>query len=128
VKLMQALVAQNQGLTETISGSMEISREAAVVISRSVVDLQFQDRATQRLQNVIDALSTLQAALESMQADSAGASGLPDGTPDEAWLRGLIAQRSLGEMRERFIATMLLDGEVLAEAPAAAASGDVELF
>jgi methyl-accepting chemotaxis protein len=128
VKLMQALIAQYQGLTQTISGAMEISREAATVISRSVVDLQFQDRATQRLQNVIDALSTLQAALESMQSDSAAASGLPDGAPDEAWLRGLIAQRSLGEMRERFIAAMLLDGEVPPEAPAVAASGDVELF
>jgi methyl-accepting chemotaxis protein len=128
VKLMQALIAQYQGLTQTISGAMEISREAAAVISRSVVDLQFQDRATQRLQNVVDALSTLQTALESMQTASAEASGLPDGTPDEAWLRGLIAQRSLGEMRERFIAAMLLDGEVPPEAPAAAESGDVELF
>lgn len=128
VKLMQALVAQYQGLTETIAGSVEISRAAAATISRSVVDLQFQDRATQRLQNVVEALATLQAALESMQANSADASGLPDGMPDEAWLRGLIAQRSLGEMRERFIATMLLDGEVPPETPAAADSGDVELF
>ncbi|MBL8699077.1 MAG: hypothetical protein JNK67_11930 [Alphaproteobacteria bacterium] len=130
VKLMQALIEQYKGLTETVAGAMEISRESSALISRSVVDMQFQDRATQRLQNVVDALSTLQAALESMQETSASSSGLPDGTPDEAWLRSLISQRSLGEMRERFIAAMLLDGVAPPEAaPAAAAdSGDVELF
>lgn len=126
--LMQALLDQYRSLTETVSGAMTLSREASGLISRSVVDMQFQDRATQRLQNVVDALTTLQAALESMQSKSATASGLPDGEPDEAWLRGLIAQRSLGEMRERFISTMLFDDAAGSKAPAAQASGDVELF
>jgi hypothetical protein len=128
VKLMQALLGQYKGLTASMSDAMEISREASSVISRSVVDMQFQDRATQRLQNVVDALATLEAALAGMQETSSDRSGLPDGVPDEAWLRGLIAQRSLGEMRERFITAMLLDGVAPAQAPAVQESGDVELF
>jgi methyl-accepting chemotaxis protein len=128
VTLMQALLAQYKGLTVSLGDAMQISREASAVISRSVVDMQFQDRATQRLQNVVDALATLEAALEGMQELSANRSGLPNGVPDEAWLRGLIAQRSLGEMRERFITAMLLDGVAPAEAPAVQQSGDVELF
>jgi methyl-accepting chemotaxis protein len=128
VKLMQALLAQYKGLTVSLGDAMQISREASAVISRSVVDMQFQDRATQRLQNVVDALATLEAALEGMQESSASRSGLPNGVPDEAWLRGLIAQRSLGEMRERFITAMLLDGVAPPEAPVVQQSGDVELF
>ena len=85
VLLMQAILGQYRSLTDTVSGAMTLSREASGLISRSVVDMQFQDRATQRLQNVVDALSTLQAALESMQGKSATTSGLPDGESDEAW-------------------------------------------
>ncbi|ALK08298.1 methyl-accepting chemotaxis protein [Blastochloris viridis] len=126
--MMQCLVEQNGRfatvLQETAIASERITRE----VSGAIVDMQFQDLAKQRLDNVSGALTSLADAIV------ATTPATPDAAvpPAAAWAHQMIASCTLSEVRNR-LSERLLDRPAEAApakaAPATAAdSANVELF
>lgn len=138
--LMQCVVEQNASFSTVLSQSGELASEISEDISGMVVSLQFQDRTKQRLQNVVDTMSALAIGIGDVQRqtqENSTVHSVPI-TIDEDWVRHIIGELSLGEMRSRFVSAFLMgDGELISgideavEENVAAdreASNDVELF
>lgn len=120
-------------VADTSAAAGTISRE----IGSIVTGLQFQDRAKQRLEHVVDTLSVLSDALGTLKADTARvrADAIADPAAQAAWLKEILGRFKLGEMRERFVAAMFdgrpAPGLELADAQKPAAKSDdtdVEFF
>jgi len=126
--MMNGLVAQNSAVTQALERTADASRRIGDDISASIVGMQFQDRAKQRLDNVSGALATLgSAAGEVTRAVPPSARA-----PDEAvrWrVAGQVrASFTLGEMRDGYARSLGLDGAAAAPSPTSSDGGDIELF
>jgi len=135
-RLKQLIAAMHQRdrvvgglIAETKQGASDISG----TIASLVMGMQFQDRTKQRLEHVIDTLQVLGDALHELQDDTHRTQ--PDAREDTeaqvAWLKGLLARCTLGEVRQRFVAG-LLDGRPEPEPDGKHGgddrTGDIELF
>ncbi len=139
-KLMQCIVDQNVSFATALMCSGELAEEITGDISGLVTSLQFQDRTKQRLQNVVDTLSALSAGLDEVQRDTQENVATLVGpiAIDEDWVRHIIGDLTLGEMRARFVSSMLLgDGKTTSNVGGGSdedmaahrqASDDIELF
>ena len=141
--LMQSIEAQNEKFEAALEASDTLSKDVSRDIATVITSLQFQDRTAQRLQSIMDVLALLNKAVQKLQSESG-----PDGRSpvqavelDEAWYDDIIDQLTLGEMRKRFLSSMVRqekpedpeaspDGEDDGEAVVAhsQASNDIELF
>ncbi len=115
--------------------------EPSEQIAAIVTGLQFQDLATQRIAAINDSLAVLNAGLEALeiriraQIPPEGSAMAPREGPRE-WLNPLFDRFTLGEMRERFVRKLLLEGTALDENGALdvdagrgdSSDGDIELF
>ena len=131
-QLIVALLQRNDQIGSLVA---EASREAGGIstdISRMVVNMQFQDRTKQRLENVVDALSVIIDGLRDLSVKTDGISPTEkDAAGQIEWLKRLAARYTLGEMRERFITRVLEGRAAEAEKPEAdepSDPGSVELF
>jgi methyl-accepting chemotaxis protein len=136
--MMKSLVEQNERMSNVLQQSATNAEEIANNVSAAIVGMQFQDRTKQRLENVNDVLKVLAGTLEDMRADTANL--VPpqkiENDVDHAWLHRMIAQCTLGEMRERFVEKILMPSEARAHEPdkdrtengARSEDGGVELF
>jgi methyl-accepting chemotaxis protein len=99
--------------------------------------LQFQDRTSQHLAHVIEALGTLGEAGAALRQSTHDATpgAFNEGEIDRAWLDRLVEKQTLGAVRKRFLAQLV--GDTPADEPAvepehesgsAAAGGDIDLF
>jgi len=136
-KTMESLVQQTYHfhavLTDTADSSSDISR----TISRTVTGMQFQDLTKQQLEHVNDSLTVMAAGLDDLTQRTEAASAVPL-TPEfpQRWLDHLLERFTLGEIRERFVRRVLLEGTaldtagVMEPAPQHADTdgGDIELF
>lgn len=133
--LMSALINRSDNLSSIVSDAV---REAALIsadVDGMVTGIQFQDRTRQRLEHVVDTLQVLGQALEEIKGRTAAV--VPDlsGEPgsDVEWVKGLLDNIKMSELRARFVA-QVLDGKQLSEIADASAhdvpsvSGSVELF
>lgn len=116
------IVGEAAGAAEAIAGE----------IGSIVTGMQFQDRATQRLQHVVDTLDFLGEVVRDLaQRTRAGAPGLQvEDVPNLATLKELLQRFTLSEVRDRFVAGVV-GGRGAEPAPERAAEGDtgsVELF
>ncbi|WP_421782236.1 methyl-accepting chemotaxis protein [Kiloniella litopenaei] len=137
-KIMTCLIERNESFSQTIQNSASNSDNMTRQVSEMITGIQFQDRTSQRLGNILDALKILSEAGEEMKAKTEEQVG-EEITPelDREWLNQLINGFHLGEMRERFIMHALYDEEDPTNTEASSSEGndssqededDIELF
>ena len=120
--------------------TVEEARRAEDIVADIVQGIQFQDRTSQRLQHVADTLTIIGATLGEMERDTVERlSGMLSPRPDVDidWLHGIVSRYTLGEVRERFVEKLLLDGVIpdaetlgidTEDDPDSLREGDIELF
>lgn len=133
-QLITAVRARDAQIEPVIGEASRAARDISNNISGLVQGIQFQDRTTQRLQHTVDALSFMKEASASMAERTQSA--LPDLDVGEerilASMQALMKRFTLGEVRDRFVASVLAGEEPapLQDDTSVATSnaGDVELF
>jgi methyl-accepting chemotaxis protein len=125
--VIHGMMAQNAAMAETLEEARTAARAIDEVVGQLVTGTQFQDRATQHLTHVIEALQALGEATGSLQAESLEAIPTLETGPDaeNGLIRSLLDRPSLSAVRQRFLARLLDD---TAPPPPAAEAGDIELF
>ena len=125
--VLAGLGAQNDAMTAVLAESSAASDEIAGTVAGLVTGAQFQDRASQHLAHVSDALEAVGTMADSLgEATREAVPGVaaPDGA-DHALIETLLAGQTLSAVRRRFLDRLEGGHSALAEADAA---GDVELF
>jgi methyl-accepting chemotaxis protein len=134
LEVLLAGLVQRGSVVEKIVA--EAVTEAALIsadVDGMITGLQFQDRARQRLEHVVDTLSVIGEALEENKRNTTSvAPELLELAPaDLGWVTGLLDRFTMSEMRARFAAE-LLSGAPAAEAHRNASpadtNGSIELF
>jgi methyl-accepting chemotaxis protein len=121
-----------------VGAIIEETARAAGDISSNIVSIvtgmQFQDRTKQRLEHVVDALHVLGDGLVELRRETGAerSDAAVDTASQVEWLKTLLARCTLGEVRERFVAS-LLEGQApsVSEESAEAGleqTGEAELF
>lgn len=125
--VLAGLVAQNGAMTAVLAESSAASDEIAETVAGLVTGAQFQDRASQHLAHVSDALEAMGAMVEGLDtATQAAAPGVAAAEgADQALIGSLLDGQTLSAVRRRFLDRLEGGRSELAEADAA---GDVELF
>jgi methyl-accepting chemotaxis protein len=134
LEVLLAAMVQRGGVLENIVA--EAVKEAGLIsadVDGMITGLQFQDRARQRLEHVVDALSVIGEALEENKRTTASvAPQLLELAPaDLGWVAGLLDRFTMSEMRARFAAELLRgtpDAETHRHASPDDAKGSIELF
>ncbi len=133
--LLRALVKRNGHLEVIVGDAVTEAAEISADVDAMVTGLQFQDRARQRLEHVVDTLQVIDQALEQIkQSTTAAVPELLDvADPDTGWVKNLLARYTMSEMRERFVAQILdgtpLDGiDVAPDQGGPSSTGSIELF
>lgn len=108
-ELMQSVMAQNEKFEAALEASDALSKDVSRDIATVITSLQFQDRTSQRLQGILDVLTLFNRAVQKLQSesDSDGNEPLQAVAPDQSWYQEIIDQLTLGEMRKRFLASMI---------------------
>jgi methyl-accepting chemotaxis protein len=133
-QLVAAVRARDEQIAPVIDEASRAARDISQNISGLVQGIQFQDRTTQRLQHTVDALTFMKEASASMAERTQSAiPGLEVGEERiMSSMQELLKRFTLGEVRDRFVASILAG-----EAPqpledtasvSTANAGDVELF
>ncbi|MDF1719893.1 MAG: methyl-accepting chemotaxis protein [Minwuia sp.] len=133
--MMQDLIAQNGNLVDALGQTGALTKDISGDVSRLVSSIQFQDRASQRLQSIKETLLSVVDAGEELRAvaDPIAEDLGIEWEIDETWLREVISQRSLSEVRERYVMSLLSEDGPDASIDVAPSSdadgdGDIELF
>lgn len=133
-QLMDAVRMRDQQVAPIIEDAARAAQGINENISHLVTGIQFQDRTSQRLQHAIDALNFMREASQSLSEQTQTL--LPDVTIEEdrvvASMQSLLKRFTLGEVRDRFLST-ILSGEQpepigAQDATSTANQGEVELF
>ncbi|HAJ48209.1 MAG TPA: methyl-accepting chemotaxis protein [Alphaproteobacteria bacterium] len=134
---LTSLIEALQVRDDEVGGIVAEAATAAADISRDigtmVTGIQFQDRAKQRLQHVVDTLAFLREALTDLRERTAERA--PDlnasDVPNLDSLKDLLKRFTLSEVRDRFVASVI-EGKPMADEPREAKqdadTGSVELF
>lgn len=135
---MGQLADKNDRLHDAIRQSAASVDKISDDVSSAITAMQFQDRTKQRLENISDTLATLGEVIRGMQKQTESQTAISDvDVNNEGWIKDLINNRTLGEVRERFVRHILLDepenagvgaGTGLDTPGEAATDNDVELF
>jgi len=136
-KTMVSLVDQTHHFESVLTAASASSSEISRAIGQMITSMQFQDLTKQQLEHVNDSLQVIEAGLDELSQQTHDA--LPPGTeiplPNQ-WLDHLLGRFTLGEIRQRFVRRLLLEGTALDTYGALDAGhgqtessfGDVELF
>ena len=122
------MILQNEALSAVLAEALAASGGMAETIARLVTGAQFQDRTTQHLTHVVEALGALgeaTAALQRETRDSVPALA-PEARIDAALLQRMLDRQTLSSVRQRFLARLLDDRGATVDA--GDTGGDVELF
>ncbi|WP_423868267.1 methyl-accepting chemotaxis protein [Bradyrhizobium sp.] len=131
--LLGALLQRGNVVEDIVAEAVSEAGLISADVDGMITGLQFQDRARQRLEHVVDALSVISEALEENKRNTASvAPELLELAPaDLGWVTGLLDRFTMSEMRARFAAE-LLTGAPGAEPHRDAGPGDtngsIELF
>jgi len=127
-KLMGGLNDQHQHFSEVLREAARASNNISDTVSQLVTGIQFQDRAKQHMEHVIDTLQVLERAVQELQQQVR--TTVPDlswsGGINEDWLREIVDGYRLADLRKRFVARVLLDQQ--AETVLDEDTGSIELF
>ncbi len=130
--ILDSVVTQNGAIAEILKQTAASSQQTEQSVSGAIVEMQFQDRVMQRIQNVNGALAVIGRSTALAAESQPGLPDAPAGEPAGAQMLQEIADAfSLSEMRDRFAAAVKLQGHPprshrgeLQSAPAS----DVEVF
>lgn len=117
---IQGLAVRTAHLQSVLEKAAVLSSDLSSTITQVVTGLQFQDLAKQRIEAINDSLAVMSAGLSELedriraQVPADGGAMVPREWSRE-WLNHLIDRFTLGEMRERFVRKLLLDGTALDE-------------
>jgi len=134
--LVSALVQRDGTMGANIDAAAADATRLTGSIAAIVTGMQFQDRAKQRLEHVVDTLTVIREAAHELQAESVAVAPQLASEPlaaDLDWLKRLAARITLGEIRSRFVARVIegnsgteaVSGE---SAKTSNAAGSIELF
>jgi methyl-accepting chemotaxis protein len=129
--MIASLLAQNATIAGALSSTAATSQQMEQAVSGAIVDMQFQDRVMQHIQNVNGALAILsrEGGLLAAKSQSESTMLSPLQRLGLALLVEVADQFTLSDMRDRFIAALQLEGH---SAPRphnqSHDSGDVDLF
>ncbi len=127
--MMGCLVDRNAAVADALHKTAVSSQEMEQAVCGAIVDMQFQDRVMQQLQNVNGALAIIGRAATSLAAQAPGTPVASASEVVDAILREVAGALSLGAMRDRFAAATHLKGVTAPKnTSVAAAPADVELF
>ena len=127
--VMEGMIHQNQAMTDALSETQQQVEGMSETIARLITGAQFQDRTTQHLNHVIDALGVLGDIKQQIRNDSRSA--VPalrdyDGV-DDALIARILGRQTLSSVRGNF-AARLADRASDVPPTNAAEAGDIELF
>ena len=131
-QMMGGLIGKTEYFTQTMRETAAQSRQISVDVSGLVTGIQFQDHTKQTLENIVATMAVFEGALDRLADATTALAGNNRRDEDEkAWLQAVIDNCTLGEMRERYVRHLMLDGN--AEEPAEDSGngepdGDIELF
>ena len=135
--LLSGIVAQNADLSTILAETADASAALSATIAPLVMGLQFQDRTSQHLAHVVEALGTLGEAGEALRQvthDAVPGTFTP-GEVDQTLLERLVDKQTLGVVRKRFLAHLINElppNEITVasatNSEAAADGGDIDLF
>jgi methyl-accepting chemotaxis protein len=131
--LLTALVERGTALEKIVNEAVSEAGLISADVDGMITGLQFQDRARQRLEHVVDALKVIGEALEVNRGNTERV--VPElrqlAPPDMGWVTGLLDRFTMTEMRSRFAAELLKGtphAELHQETSSDAANGSIELF
>jgi methyl-accepting chemotaxis protein len=134
--LLSGIIKQNADLSTILVETADASAALSATIAPLIMGLQFQDRTSQHLAHVIEALGTLGEAGEALR--QATHEAVPEtfvpGEVDRALLQRLVERQTLGAVRKRFLAHLVDESppesgaSSAASSDAAAEGGDIDLF
>ncbi len=131
--IMDCFVTQNAAIAGALQKTAVSSQKMEQAVSTAIVDMQFQDRVIQRIQNVSRALAVMGQSAAAIAEKSK--IEFPAQPPEElagvTMIQEITDQFSLSEMRDRFAAAMDLDGVSLrqhTDKARFAGNGNVDLF
>ena len=109
--LMQSLTRRNEAMAEELSSTGGLTQQITADVGRLITSIQFQDRTSQRLQNIKATLGALIGTASTLSESTVGIDGADEivAAEDDAWLRQIVEERTLGEMRNRFVRIMFGD-------------------
>lgn len=126
--LLEGLIAQNGRLKEIIQGAVKDTSVISNNISESIIGMQFQDRNSQEIHNVVRVLQHL-AEHHVQNSDISAAREKDDAMALQAVLQAIAAQFTLSEYRKLFL--QRVGGHAPEESAApeeGSAEHDIELF
>ena len=130
--MIERLISQNTTIAEALRKTATTSQQMEKAVSGAIIDMQFQDRVMQHLQNVNGALAVMSRAGSLLAAKSlAEFEVLPLASSEIAMLQEIVCSSRLSDMRERFVAALQLEGSSVQQGTAnqkPAANEDVDLF
>lgn len=110
-KILTAMIQQSNELARALSMSGEVSNQISKDVGALVVDLQFQDRAQQQLENVTSTLNVLSDAFHAFYDEACSIDSVVIKESDIAeMLSEMIDQYTLGDVKKRFIQKVLIPG------------------
>lgn len=133
-ELLAALVTRGEALEAIVSAAANDASVISQDISSVVTGLQFQDRTSQRLKHISDALLAMDEACAEMASRTApfveGAEVSPDAHSGN--IKRLLDSFTMTEVRERFATklgeTGASDAAASEQPPDASETGSIELF
>lgn len=127
--VLAGLLAQNTAMTGVLAQTSQAADEIAAAVAGLVTGAQFQDRATQHLNHVSDALATARDVAGGLRDDTLAA--VPalraHDAVDQEMIERLLGKQTLSSVRRRFIDRLVGSGTA-APPMARDATDDVELF
>ena len=130
--MIDRLLIQNATIAEALRKTANTSQQMEQAVSGAIMDMQFQDRVMQHIQNVNGALAVMSRTGGLLAAKSlAEFEVLPLASSEAAMLEEIADQFTLSELRDRFVAALQLAGtEGLQDSASAkpAANDGVDLF
>ena len=127
--VIDGMVAQNRALTAILTEARDAASGIDAIVAKLITGTQFQDRTSQHLNHVIEALGALGEATGTLLAQTlAEQPGLtPEVDAHGGLPQRLLQRQSLSSVRQRFLAK-LLQQTVDETSHEPAAGGDIELF
>jgi methyl-accepting chemotaxis protein len=130
--MIDRLLSQSLTIAAALRKTATTSQYMEQAVSGAIIDMQFQDRVMQHIQNVSGALAVMSRTGGLIAARSlAECEVLPSPSSETAMLQDIAGQFTLSELRHRFMTALQLEGLEGREGaanPKPAASDDVDLF
>ncbi len=111
--MIDCLLSQNATIAGALQKTATTSQQMEQAVSGAIMDMQFQDRVMQHIQNVNGALAVMSRTGGVLGAKSlAEFEVLPFALSENTMLQEIAGQFTLSELRERFVAALQLGGSL----------------